>query len=100
MATPLSGFYYEFRTTNIPHSASVTDHDGVWYGLVKHGSGSSTTLQKKFKIDGDALAHAQIFADALNNKDAHDIALRHRAFVDELEQHIANHHDRNTPAER
>ncbi len=97
MATPLSSIYMNqgmhHRPMNTPHAVHfiVDPETKLYWGMVKHGSASSTTLQKKFSTQEEALAHAQHFADALNEKPADDQQERNKAFADEIHHTILQH---------
>jgi hypothetical protein len=75
MSTPLQDLYQHFgaqRALNKPHTAESFQKDnGFWYGLVKHGAASSTTLPQGFVDQQAALDHAAIAASFLNQQDEH-----------------------------
>lgn len=75
MGTPLQDLYQQFgqqRALNKPHTAeSFQKDDGLWYGLVKHGTAASTTLPQGFAEQDDAQAHAEIAVQFLNAQDQH-----------------------------
>lgn len=62
------------RASNRPHTADSEEISGQFYGLVKHGNASSTTLPAAFSTAPAAVQHAQLIADGLNAADDHEAA--------------------------